>query len=242
MWKRLKDQILNLLFPQFCLKCQKEGFLVCPDCLSIIDLNPFQYCPFCSRPNRVTKKDKCQSHQNFYLNGLFSACDYKNLLVKKMLFLFKYEPYIKSLGLLLANLIISHFALAEKHPSALFNRSGQAIFMPIPLFKKKEKQRGYNQSAILAEILAIYYHLPLQKNNLIKIKNTKSQTEFNKQKREQNIANAFAVKNPDLIFKKTIFLVDDVFTTGSTMEECAKTLKLAGAKKVFGIVVAREGF
>ena len=236
---------LNILFPQFCLKCNREGFLVCFDCLSIIDLNPFQYCPFCSAPNRVIQNGKCQSHQNFKLNGLFSACDYKNPLVKKMLFLFKYEPYIKNLGLPLASLIISHFALAEKqeifNPSASSEQAPSAIFMPVPLFKRKEKKRGYNQSAIIAKILSIYYQLPFQKNNLIKIKNTKSQTEFSRQEREQNIANAFAIKNPDLISGKTIFLVDDVFTTGSTLEECAETLKANGARKVFGIVVAREG-
>jgi ComF family protein len=239
MWKRIKNQILDLLFPQFCLRCNKEGFLVCPDCVSLIELNPFQYCPFCPVPNRVIQNGKCQSHQNFKLNGLFSACDYKNPLAKKMLFLFKYEPYIKNLGLPLASLIISHFALAEKQ--AVFENP-KAVFMPVPLFKRKEKMRGYNQSAVIAKILSAYYQLPFQKNNLIKIKNTKSQTEFSKQEREQNIADAFSIKNPDLISGKTIFLVDDVFTTGSTLEECAKTLKATGAKKVYGIVVAREGF
>ena len=244
MLKKWKNQILDLLFPQFCLRCNKEGFLVCCDCFSTIDLNPFQYCPFCSTPNRVINKGKCPSHQDFALNGLFSACDYKNTLVKKMLFLFKYEPYIKNLSLPLASLIISHFTLTEKHPSTLFDRSGQApsaVFMPVPLFKRKEKTRGYNQSKEIAEILSIYYKLPLQKDNLIKIKKTKSQTEFSKKERALNIANSFIIKNPSLIEGKTIFLIDDVFTTGATMEECSNTLKANGAKKVFGIVVAREG-
>ncbi len=238
MLKKWKNQILNLLFPQFCLGCSKEGFLVCFDCLSTIDLNPFQYCPFCSTPNRVVNKGKCPSHQDFALNGLFSACDYKNTLVKKMLFLFKYEPYIKNLSLPLAYLIISHFALTEKQK--IF-ANPKAIFMSVPLFKKKEKSRGYNQSKEIAEILSIYYRLPLQKNNLIKVKNTKSQTNFSKKERVLNIANSFTIKNPSLVEGKTIFLIDDVFTTGATMEECTRTLKKAGAKKVFGIVVAREG-
>ncbi len=238
MWKKIKNKLLNLLLPQFCLKCNKEGFLICPDCFSLIELNPFQYCPFCSVPNRVIQNGKCQTHQNFKLNGLFSACDYKNPLVKKMLFLFKYEPYIKNLCLPLSSLIISHFLLAEK--TELF-KIPEAVFMPVPLFIKKEKKRGYNQSMVIAEILSIYYKLPIQKNNLIKIKNTKSQTEFNKKEREENIANAFTIKNPALISEKTIFLIDDVFTTGATMEECAKTLKSAGASRVYGIVVAREG-
>ena len=155
-----------------------------------------------------------------------------------MLFLFKYEPYIKNLSLPLAYLIISHFALTEKQK--IF-ANPKAIFMSVPLFKKKEKSRGYNQSKEIAEILSIYYRLPLQKNNLIKVKNTKSQTNFSKKERVLNIANSFTIKNPSLVEGKTIFLIDDVFTTGATMEECTRTLKKAGAKKVFGIVVAREG-
>lgn len=219
MWK---NQILNLLFPQFCLKCQKEGFLVCPDCLSLIDIN-------------------YKSYQGFYLNRIFSATSYQEPLVKKMILLFKYEPYIKNLALPLAYLIISHFGLTEKQSLFRPQQANSGVFIPVPITNKKTRERGYNQSAVLGKILSLYFRLPFSSNNLVKIKNTKSQTELSEQERKINIANAFAIKNPDLISGKTIFLVDDVFTTGSTMEECARILKLAGASKVYGIVVAREG-
>ena len=260
--KQWKNFLLDLLFPQFCIKCQKEGFLVCPDCLSLIDINPYQYCPFCSFPNRVIEKGlstnsskgvsggstetlkkfqysgKCQSHQDFKLNGLFSAVSYQNLLAKKMIALFKYKPYIKTLSAPLAFLIISHFALLEKQE--LFNSSG-AILMPVPIAPKKERERGYNQSAVVAKILSLYYRAPLQTKNLIKIKNTPNQVGLKKEERWGNIAGAFSVRQPEKIVGKTIFLVDDVFTTGATMEEAARVLKLAGAKKVWGIAIAREG-
>nr|HPI41827.1 phosphoribosyltransferase family protein [Pseudobdellovibrionaceae bacterium] len=155
-------------------------------------------------------------------------------------FLFKYNPYVKTLSLPLTSLIISHFALSQKQHIFNSQKNCNKIFMPTPLHKNKEKSRGFNQSALVAQILSAYYNLPLQENNLIKIKSTQSQTTFNKQQRQKNIANAFAIKNPDLISNKTIFLIDDVFTTGSTMEECAKILKANGASKVFGIVIARE--
>ncbi|MDD4989779.1 MAG: ComF family protein [Candidatus Pacebacteria bacterium] len=234
LWKNF---LLDLLFPQFCIKCQKEGFSVCPDCLSLIDINPYQYCPFCSFPNRVIEKGKCQSHKELKLNGLFSAVSYQNPLVKKMIALFKYKPYIKTLCAHLAFLIISHFALLEKQE--IFTPS--AILMPVPIAPKKEKERGYNQSAVVAKILSLYYKVPLQTKNLIKIKNTPNQVGLKKEKRWGNIAGSFSVRWPELIKAKTIFLVDDVFTTGATMEECAKVLKLAGAKKVWGIAICREG-
>ncbi len=236
--KQWKNFLLDLLFPQFCIKCQKEGFLVCPDCLSLIDINPYQYCPFCSFPNRVIKGGKCQAHQDFKLNGLFSAVSYQNLLAKKMIALFKYKPYIKTLSAPLAFLIISHFALAEKQ--GVF-QAPWAIFLPVPIHAKKMRKRGYNQSALLAKHLAGYFPLPLITKALVKIKNTPNQVGLKKEQRQQNIFNAFAVVQPEKIVGKTIFLVDDVFTTGATMEECAKVLKLAGAKKVWGIAIAREG-
>ncbi len=204
-----KNKILDLLFPQFCLKCKKEGFLICPDCLSLIDINQ---------------------------KG-FSAVSYQDPLVKKMILLFKYEPYIKNLAMPLAYLIISHFALMEKRPSA---SSGQAIFMPVPITNKKLKQRGYNQSALIAKILSLYYQMPFSGNNLIKIKDTKNQADLNKEQRQENIKNAFLIKNPELITGKIVYLVDDVYTTGATMCECARILKIAGTSNVHTITIARE--
>ncbi|MDD5433428.1 MAG: ComF family protein [Candidatus Pacebacteria bacterium] len=238
MFKKWKTFFLDLLFPQFCLNCQKEGSLVCPDCLATIDINPFQYCPFCFFPNRVIKNGKCQSHQTFQLNGLFSAVSYQDKLVKKMVSLFKYEPFIRNLCQPLAFLIISHFMLTQNQ-QALVDKS--AVFIPVPITTKKLRKRGYNQSAVVAKILSIYYGLDLQTKNLMKIKNTQDQVGLSRQERQHNIFGAFVIKNPDLIAKKTIFLVDDVFTTGATMEECARVLKANGAKKVYGIAIAREG-
>lgn len=216
-----KNQILDLLFPQFCLRCQKEGSLVCFDCLSLVNIN--------------LKIHKANS----LLDKIFSATSYQDPFVKKMILLFKYEPYIKNLALPLATLIISHFALAEKNPSA---SSGQALFMPVPITNKKLRQRGYNQSALIAKILSIYYQIPFSGNNLVRTKNTKEQASLGQAERQENVLGAFNTKNPDLIVGKTIFLVDDVYTTGATMQECARALKESGASKVFGIAIAREEF
>jgi len=242
--KQWKTFFLDLLFPQFCLQCGKEGFLVCPDCLFAVPINPYRYCPFCSIPKRVVQKGKCSAHKHFKLNGLFSATAYKEPLVKKMITSFKYEPYVKDLCGALSFLIISHLALLDNDAVArdFFARfqSERFVFMPVPLSAKKQKKRGYNQSLLLAKILSLYYQKPLQADNLLKIRETVSQTQLKREQRWLNMNNAFMVQDASLVQGKIIFLVDDVFTTGATMEQCALVLKAAGAKAVWGIVVARE--
>ena len=116
-----------------------------------------------------------------------------------------------------------------------------SILIPIPLDKIKLKQRGYNQSEELAKNLAKALNTPITSNVLVKIQSTKSQMELSKSGREKNLADAFSIKNPKQIQGKKVFLIDDVYTTGSTMAECAKILKKSGVKTVWGISLAREG-
>lgn len=235
---KLFNSFLNTLLPQFCLNCHREGELLCSDCLSLIQVNEFVYCPFCQKPSRVFEKGTCAQHSQKFLNGLFCATDFGEPLVKKLIHNFKYKPYLKTLSSPLSFLIIAHFQLSGKQ--TIFQDVENSCFLPVPLFNKKEKDRGYNQSGLLARELSQRYGLPMLENCLLRIKKTEPQVNLTKEKRQQNIAGAFAIKNPGLIRNKKIFLVDDVFTTGATMVECAKTLKLAGAQEVWGVVFARE--
>jgi len=113
------------------------------------------------------------------------------------------------------------------------------IVIPVPIFIKKKKVRGYNQAEEIAKQFAKYLKLQLLPDILIKTKNTISQTELTKEERKENIKNAFLVKDRELIENKSILLIDDVFTSGSTMDECSRILKENGAKEVFGMAVAR---
>ena len=117
---------------------------------------------------------------------------------------------------------------------------GKSSFNSNSFRQKKLKIRGYNQSEELAKELSKILQIPVISDNLIKIKSTKPQMELSKVEREKNLENAFAIKNPEEFSGKKIFLVDDVYTTGSTMEECAKILKENGIKDVWGIALARE--
>ena len=236
-FKKFNKFISDLLFPQYCLGCHKQGTLLCDDCFSLIEISEYQFCPFCREPKRVFDYGKCDKHKSKKLDGLFVATDYENALVKKIIYKFKYEPFLKSLAVPLAKLIISHISLSE---SESFIKSLNPILIPIPLHPFRKKWRGYNQSELIAKELSKFYNFPLVSDALIRKKKTISQTKLSKEERIKNIANAFTVKNQNLIEGKNILLVDDVFTSGATMEEGAKALKANGAKKVWGVAVARE--
>src|SRR3989338_3255767 len=105
---------------------------------------------------------------------------------------------------------------------------------------KKHKFRGFNQAEEIAKKLSSALKIPINDKALIKIKKTPAQTELNNKKRRENIKNVFLCKQPETIKNRRIILVDDVFTTGSTMEEVAIPLKKSGAREVWGIAVARS--
>jgi ComF family protein len=240
--KKLKKFFLDLFFPSFCLGCQKEGNYLCDDCKETLEISDFQYCLCNKNPIIIPlqqKIGKCSKCQDKKLSGLYFPLSYKeNILTKKLIHQFKYQPYIKDMAKTLANLIIEYLIKINKNTDDVWQNS---ILIPVPLDKKKLKNRGYNQSEELARELSKILQISVISDNLSKIKRTKSQMELSKEEREKNLEGAFIIKNPAEIRGKKIFLVDDVYTTGSTMEECAKILKNAGAKQVWGITVAREG-
>lgn len=230
-----KEFILDIIFPKYCINCGKEGGYLCPDCFSLIDIFEQQYCPFCFPPKIVFEGKTCISCKKFKkLNGLYCAASYDSFIVKKLINQFKYGPHIKELSKPLASLIINH--LMNLNKLSTFNNFS---LIPVPLHKKKLRQRGFNQAQELAKELSETLKIPIINNVLIKIKQTPAQMELKKEEREKNIRGVFSCQKPDLIRDKKILLVDDVLTTGSTMEECTRALKGAGAKEVWGIVAAR---
>jgi ComF family protein len=235
MWKKSAGNfLLDMLFPKFCFCCQKEGSYLCQDCLATIDILESSFC-LCQTPQRMPEPGKCRACRGKNLNGLYFPASYKNGLVKNLIHKFKYEPYVKKLSENLSLLIITHFSLIQKS----FNPQDH-ILIPAPLSKKKMRQRGFNQSEEIAKFLSEELKIPLVKNCLFKIKETLPQMKLSKEERKENIKDAFFVGSGNVLKNKKILLVDDVYTTGSTMEECARILRGAGAREVWGVVVARE--
>jgi len=217
MLNKVKNFFLNLFYPKYCFLCQREGTYLCQDCLSTLEISGF--------------------HQKFStenLSDLYFATSYQKPLIKNLLQSFKYKPFVKELADNLSSLIIEHFQLLEKPPDF-----ADFILIPVPMEKKKLKWRGFNQAEELGKELSSFLKIPLISGCLIKIKETPSQVELSDEERKENIKGVFTVRNGELIKNKKILLVDDVYTTGATMEECARVLKKAGAKEVIGIVIAR---
>jgi len=237
---RVKEFLLNLLFPLYCINCQREKNYLCQDCFSLIDISTSQHCPFCSPAKIVLDGKTCYScRKSKKLTGLFCAASYQNFIIKKSISQFKYEPYIKELAKPLASLIIQHFQLLDYPPSFFRDRSDFAL-IPVPLHKKRRRWRGFNQAEEIALQLSLFFKMPLISDCLLKTKQTLPQVQLSEKERTDNVKSAFVCQNKNLIKEKKILLVDDVFTTGSTMEECARVLKDSGAKEVWGIAVARE--
>ena len=233
MTEKIKNFLLDFFFPKFCFSCGKEGSYLCPDCQSILEISQYQYC-LCQKPNRLQKGGKCPKCHSKKLDGLYFAIDYQKILIKKLIQKFKYHPFIKELAKTLSFLIITHFQLLDNKPD--FSNS---ILVPIPLNEKRLKWRGFNQSEEIARELSKFLKIPLVKNCLARIKNAQPQVELSEKERKENVKDIFICQNQKEILGKKILLVDDVYTTGATMEEATRILKEAGTKEIRGVVIAR---
>lgn len=172
-----------------------------------------------------------------YIDGLFSALAYKGV-VKKLIYSFKYKPYLTDLREVLGDLFYESLIQQEGFMSALEKKP---IFVPVPLHSSKLKSRGYNHAQILASQLATRFNLQLLEP-LKRVRKTASQFGLKREERKENIAGAFAFisDKQQVIRDKYVFLVDDIVTTGATLNEAAQVLKKAGAKKVFGLALAKD--
>jgi ComF family protein len=213
------DFILDLLFPKKCVGCGKEGIWFCSDCITRISCQELPY-------TRLSSSN---------LDGLIAVAHFKDPL-KEAIHALKYDG-VKELAEPLSNLLVQHL----KDERLRFVRQMEPLLIPIPLHKSKEIERGFNQSALLSEKLGQKLNLKTEKNFLVKTKKTPAQVKLKGKERRENVKNVFSfVGDKKKIKGKTILLVDDVMTTGSTLNECAKVLKRAGAKKVWGLVLAKD--
>ena len=181
----------------------------------------------------------------YSIDGAFTSISYKGI-VKKLVYQFKYKPFVSNLCNILVDLMYEGLIQKEQFIKIIEQLSIEAIvFVPIPLYKSRLKRRGYNQAQLLAEGLSKKLNIPTV-DMLLRVKNTRSQVGLERKKRIENISGAFSVNFNIPAFAKAsageanIFLVDDVLTTGSTLLEAARVLKRNGIKKVWGIALARD--
>lgn len=229
---------LNFILPPRCLLCGKiikSEDSLCPDCFENISFITEPYCKYCGIPLNGDKDDvfelvcfSCLNRNNSFRLSR-SAIKYDQFS-KKLLLDFKFADHVEN-RLLLARWL--YFAGRD-----IF-KEGVDLIIPVPLHYTRIIQRKYNQSAMLAADLSTLCRIPVNYKCLKKIRYTKPQVQCSGKKRKSNIKDAFEVVNPECIKGKRIVLIDDVYTTGSTMHECIKVLKKAKAKSVDILTVAR---
>ncbi|MEI7890346.1 MAG: ComF family protein [bacterium] len=236
---KIHNFLLDTIFPISCICCKKEGNWICQKCFASIKIKEEHVCPVCEKvlthAGRTCVNCKNFSEKNF-LSGLLPACSYNQSIVSKAVHLFKYR-FIKDLSVTLANLMTR---AAQKTEFPIPD-----LIIPVPLHQKRLRWRGFNQSQLLARKFAnnLLPNIKLKLSTKILLRNRNTSPQMNIEDwvgRQQNISEAFSVSPTADIKNKTVLLVDDIATTGSTIFECAKTLKLAGAKEVFAIVIARQ--
>ncbi len=114
------------------------------------------------------------------------------------------------------------------------------IIIPVPISKKRKKERGYNQSLLIAKEISKNTNIEIVKNCLYKTKNTIEQSKLNREEREKNAQNVYAIKNEQILENKKILLIDDILTTGNTLNSCSKELKKGKPKKIGVLVLAKD--
>jgi len=236
---KLRDFLLDIIFPIECLGCEKEKNWLCEDCFKKLEYNHNQYCLNCKTANNFGEIcNNCKN--NFDIEGILIAGNYQDKLLSKLIKTFKYH-FIKNLSQPLGK-FLSQFLFLQitkensfKKPN-IFSDFKNVLIIPVPLHKKRRSWRGFNQSEELAKIIAEKFDVKTS-TNLKRIKYKKPQMRLKKSQRKKNIKNCYIWEGDDLN-EKNILLIDDVTTTGSTLNECAKILKENGANEVWGLVVA----
>lgn len=232
------EQLINLLYPKFCFGCKKcilpeeKGYL-CEECLNKINKIFPPFCLNCGKPiDSAIEIDKCPDciGYKYYFKRGYTATLYDGL-VKDCIHSFKYDSQTH-LGETLAGLM-SEFAL-KNIPIEKID-----LITAVPLHWKRYRDRGFNQSVILGIFLSKKLGLKFIDNGILRVKAMPHQTGLHRKNRIYNVSGAFKIKRPKQFIKKNILLIDDVFTTGSTLNECSKELLNSGAEEVSVFSLAR---
>ncbi len=211
-WKRALRLVFDLLFPISCLGCGKSDVWICRKCLQSIP----------GFPRSELEKIRIKG-----IDEIIVAAGYDNQLVQKAVHLLKYKS-VADLAKPLAEVILNNTAVSKLE--------NDNLIIPVPLHRRRQRERGFNQSDLIAKALADRLDWEMRDDVLIRKKHTTPQMKLDREDRLQNLKDAFELRKP--LPNKNIVLVDDVLTTGSTLRECARVLKKYGAKIITAVCVA----
>ena len=226
---KFKGAVLNLLFPQKCIGCGKEGVLLCCSCQQSLPRMTLPLCPKCGRPQ--TSDILCPACVGWQssIDGIRSPLRFEGL-VREAVHQLKYKN-LRSFAAPLAGLMLEYL---NQNPLQF------QVLVPVPLHPKRLRERGYNQSALIAGELGRLTGLPVDSHSLLRTAYVLPQALTRSvEERRQNVKQAFKCAG-DSLKDKQVLLIDDVSTSGATLDACAAALKLSGTASVWGLVLARE--
>lgn len=213
--------VLNLIYPQTCGICGKIA------------------------PNSLCKKCEIELKKQLDINIINQGKEIEDKYFNEIMYIFKYEGQIRKLIIDYkfnekSYIYLTFINFLLKNKKIFENIKNYDTIIPVPISKKRLKTRGYNQSLLLAAEIAEQTNLELVNNCLIKTKNIIEQSKLNKEDRRKNIQGVYELKNKKIIEDKKILLIDDIYTTGSTVNECSKILRQGNPNKIGIFVLARD--
>lgn len=215
--KIIKNLVLDLIFPKYCVSCFRPGAWVCASCFSQIDISSL-----------VIK-----SLPSNHFDRAWGMCEIKDKPLGQIIHNYKYN-FVRELEEYLEKIILEYFS---QHRFEDFLDADMII--PVPLSRKRQLIRGFNQAEIIANIIAKEITMPVENNLLYRRLNNRPQVGLIADQRQSNVRGIFNIRSKELLRGKNILLVDDVITTGATISECARVIKEAGASKVWGLALAK---
>lgn len=222
------ENIKSLIFPPVCGICGKlnENYL-CGRCnLELQKSAEFQ------RDSYITETGFKRKHFDEHIYFF----QYQGLIREQLInYKFNDEAYKYKA---ISNFILKNFILKESNIFQIFN--DYDVIIPVPISKKRLKQRGYNQAELISREISKKLNKVLITKCLYKTKNIVAQSTLNKDEREENIKGVYGIKNTEKLINKKVLLIDDIYTTGSTANECCKVLEEAGAIKIGVMTIAKD--
>lgn len=226
--QHIRTAFLDLIFPPRCQGCKTLGAWYCAECIqNLVYVQP----PFCARCGQELRQMRecaaCRRHPlTDALDGLRAVAHHDGTL-RRAIHALKYER-LSAVAQPLGDLLAAYLA---QHPLPC------TLIIPVPLHAERQAERGYNQSALLAAVVAQRSHKPVNTRALVRHRYTRAQVGLNESERRQNLIEAFRCEAR--LEGEQVLLLDDVCTTGSTLSECAQVLRGAGARTIWGLTLAR---
>lgn len=233
IFRRVANSAADLLFPLMCLECGKEGAIACHVCAVGVSFMPVCACPLCGKERMEGRPcEGCASA--FFVDGVVGSFNYREQLIAKLIKAWKYNG-MNAAGVEIERLL---GGWVERAPWVREWVGGSA-FVPVPLHRRRLCERGFNQAELLARVWARLLNIPVV-NCLERVVYTEAQAKQTGAARQKLSHGVFAMKKGVVLKAQKIILIDDVYTTGSTLNSAARTLREAGVMEVYGLVCARE--